>query len=279
MTSINDFDLIRAFQHAEEVARIATSRGYSMPAEWKHAAEVVAAAEEMGREPEPVMPALPAANKLPAAARKFAAERRDWRDGQQIAEEWRSRALRDAARIAIDQAPHLARQLAKDANEDVLPRLVALLDSAPHEITGYESPEQSVAHSELRRTVNEATLVVAQRLNLAIASGESTDLGHATAFLLINPGPDALISAVDSAIAKIGAGDMPATIDAWNALRPVGLQLAYPGEAGARRQAYNAARANLIATPDGGVLDHTIGELAATADDPEAARRVRALSR
>lgn len=274
-----NLDLTIALRHADQAARIAQSYGYPMPAEWGQQTAVAAAAKQIADEPEPIIPVeLPAADKLPAFITKLAGERDKCRTRVAVAADIHDRATRAAARVAIDHAPHVAHHLAEQANQDVLPRLITLLDTAPHEIGGYENPEQLAAYSELLRTVGEASLIVHNRGELAAVTGEAADLGRTLAWLLIDPAGDALISAIDTAITHVTNDGLPATLDAWRMLRPLGLQLAYPGEAAARRDSYHAARANMIATPDGGMRDHTISELAKLAGDPEAARRVRAFA-
>ncbi len=265
MTSFS-IELQSALRHAAAAAQIAAAFGYEMPAEWHTATATAAAAKSVADELEPTLPAeLPTADKLPAFITKTAAERDKWRTRVAVAAECHDRANRTAARVAIEQAPHVANRLTADTNDKVFPRLAELLDTAPHTIGGYESPDDMAAHAELLRVIAEASRAVDARAQLAIITGEGADIGRSAAMLIIDPGPDATVRAVDDAIAAVANDGIPTTIEAWQRLRRLNLSLAFPGEASARLAAYQAVRANQMRTPDGGMLDHTLGELAAIA--------------
>ena len=95
-----------------------------------------------------------------------------------------------------------------------------------------------------------------------VAADEAADLGrYGAVFLLIDPPGGALLSAVRAAQATVAAG-LPSTVDQWAALVPLGLNFATVGEAAARLQQFNTIRESTRNTPDGGMAEHTLAELA-----------------
>ncbi|MHA3701484.1 hypothetical protein ACXR2U_04820 [Jatrophihabitans sp. YIM 134969] len=273
MTITNDVDFQRLRNTATEVIRIASTRGYPLPDGWGTLQALRVEVQKLTIEPEPVaaVTALPAPGKAKEWCTRQATARQQHRDRVTVARELSDRLELDSVRAGRGHAAAVCDQLVNDVNTDLLPRLQDLLNTAPRTLTGHESAEAVEAHTALLRIIGEATQAAYDRGQLALALGEGDDLGHYGAvFLLIDPPAGATVRDVDQAVIDIRGG-LPNTLEHWARLQPLGLSLAEPGGALRRSERYQHARAALMNTGDGGVFDHTLGELLDLANDPDAA--------
>jgi len=256
-------DVANALRHADDVIYIARANGFDVPEEYELATAIAAAAGRVANAPAPAQPILPDAEHVPAHCTKVAADREKHRGRVEVATELYERARLDAGRVALDAAPAVCHQLVRRASDELLPRLAELIASAPHVLSGHESAEQLALHADLLVALATATAAASSRLALAIATGENADLGHyGAAFLIIEPTETATLRQVNAASQKFAAA-APTTLADWLELRAIGVSFAEPGQAEARLARHvQLCAVNGSNTPDGGQLDHTVGELA-----------------
>lgn len=260
-----DQELVRAFSHADEATRAARMRGWELPAEWVEAKAVVAAAEVVLREPEPALSAvLPDPKKLPDFCTKLARDRAEWRGRVEVAREVHDLAQKAAARAGLAAAPAVTARLITEANERLVPAFTELLVAAPRSLTGHEAPEQLSLHAELLKASEQLTAAAYDRASLAIATGESEDLGRGgDGWLYLAPVASASVFDVAAAIERIAHDGLPTTVADWAQLTRIGVRFAAAGEAAQRYEQFNRARAHAGNAPDGGMRDRSYSALLA----------------
>ena len=272
-----DPTLIAALRQGDDVAAIASLYGFAMPADYLEQTAALRKISALADEPQPLVPTdLPAAKDLGRWISKHAAQHTAWQARHAIANELRDRLERTVAYTAREHATVIAEQLTAKASAQILPRLSELLATAPHSLTGVESDEQLSQHRDLLQTVSSASVAASHRGHLAAITGEGADIGSNAAFLLIDPPATAYVSTVDAAVRLVIERSFPTDLAGWAALAPLNLSMAAPGEAEGRIRDYTATRAALIDTPDGGMQEHTLAELAEIAGNQRAAHRYRA---
>lgn len=261
MTTPLSADLLQLLQATDDAMNIARYRGYELPDEWVEAKAVAAAAERIINTPTPVITALPESGTVADYCAALAAERAA-HDGQvAAARELLDRAKREAGRLAMPAAADFAERISAEANTKLIPQLRELLGAAPRQITGHEAPKELAAHADLLRTIEALAVAAHHRGRLAALLGEGTDLGRDGAvFLYINPGRNASITAIRDTIRQFADTGIPATIDGWVALLHTDSEFAGIGQAAERYDRWRNAASAGMHTPDGGMLDHTLGE-------------------
>lgn len=251
----------------DQVVGVGDTRGWERPSEYQSLVALDAAAKAAQRDsaPRPVPPPTDPGKVGKflddvAQSTVFAAARRQAAD-QLVVEVERQIAVLGAP-IAADYVPRLVGEFAEH-----VAAYQALAD-APRELTGHEDPEQTAAHLQLLRLASQLTADLGDRGTLAIAFGEAEDIGRALVWLVLSPGPDVYVGAVDEALRTFNAS-IPRTPADWDSLLPLGLTLAGPGEVLARRERHGTALWNRGMGPDGGLgPDMTYGEVAQRAGQP-----------
>ena len=248
-------DTIRIQQAAQTIQGLAVSYGVTIPKAHATAATVAAEARRLAQAQAPAPLSVPTtAAKVSAAVEKAANDRLLAAESRKVAQEIADRAELDAMRVLFDLRGLVLQAVADTFAKD-LERFGTLLDSAPLEVTGDTSPEGAAGHVELLRVADQLTRSAGARLELAGIEGESRDA--AEAWFVLDPRPDALLSAVTDAV----AAGVPTSLAGWVRVHHLGASMAGPDQAAQRAARFGQALFHSgHATPDGGLKERTYAE-------------------
>lgn len=255
-----EVDLIRAKNTARTVQAVASAYGEPVPG-YEDLMAIALEAQRVSREahaPVPVtMPADP--TKVAEHIKKAATARVAQRESIAIATDLADRAEREAARIALEQAPRVAFAV-KAAFDKAAAALLELAPTAPREITAASTADDFGAHTRLLSLVDTLNLTAQQRISLASALGEDLR-GTADAWLVLAPHGSVTRDTIRQVLARYSEA-LPATLEDWLRIAAMGAAMAAPGEAEARASRFNAATfAAGQTSPDGGMADRTYGSM------------------
>jgi hypothetical protein len=151
-----------------------------------------------------------------------------------------------------------------ERDDMMVPEFLAAAAVAQRALSGDENATQYAMHGKLIRTARVLSSAAGDRAELGLAIGEHVDLDaySLALFMLVNPPSTTFVSAIRDAITTIKRdGPLPTDFGGWIALMPLNISFARVGEAATRIGRYNSALAASGNTNDGGMLDHTLGEL------------------
>lgn len=263
--------ILAALRRADAVIAVGDAHGWTRPKSYTDALAMLNAARQ-AQNAAPPPPAPPAKPKdIPAWVEAATGHRSGQAARAAVLDDLVGAWERTTAEAGLSALPDYATRLVA-----VFDETLAAFDAhagAPRTLTGLESDEQISAHTAALRAAGELSATLMQRATLADAAGEGDDIGADIIWLILAPHADTTRDGIQDALSTF-AHRIPQTLDEWDALRPLGLRLAAPGDVAARRERHSAFMyAIAMRTPDMGMRDHTYGEIEGNPGAPYGAVR------
>ena len=257
--STTDIDMARLRTHTVEVAGIAATHGWALPAEYGQMNGVRREAIHLRNEPPPAATIPTDPDKVAAWVTDQAAERLAHRERIAVATQLSDDAERESMRQALSQVPEFIQRLCAKFAEHA-DDFQRLLTTAPMEVDSTTSTKQFALHQELLRASDWLTTCARHRGQLALITGEADDIGRNALWLVIDPREDVMLSEIVRLTSEY-RDRLPSTRHDWQEVARIGLDLAAQDAVPYRTERFGSAQyAAGLATPDGGMHDRTLAQ-------------------